>query len=205
MRIAVIGAGTVGVSLAEGFARAGHEVVVGSRDAGKPAVAALDGAFDGCIRVTDYREAVDSAELVVLAVPGRLVVEVAAAIGPDAFGGSVVIDPTNPVVVTDEGVMSAFAEEDSAAEALQRLLPDAHVVKAFNQIEAEHMLDRLPDEKRPMRVAGDDEPGKALVTGLLESFGWKVRDLGPLSRARALERGAVEWMAGQWRAGHGSE
>jgi 8-hydroxy-5-deazaflavin:NADPH oxidoreductase len=201
MRIAVIGAGSVGTALAEAFAHAGHTVTVGTRNPAKAGATALAEASGGGIRVTGYREAVDSSELVVLAVPGRLVVEIVAGIGPDAFGGKLVIDPTNPVVVTDEGVTSAFAEDDSAAEALQRLLPDARVVKAFNQIEAANMLDRLPEEKRPMRIAGDDEAAKAIVAGLLEAFGWKIRDLGPLTRARALERGAVEWMAGQWRSG----
>lgn len=197
MRIAVIGAGTVGLSLAEGFARAGHEVVLGTRDDSRPETASLVAELSGRLRTAGYRAAVEGADLVVLAVPGRLVVDVADAIGADAFEGTAVVDPSNPVVVGDDGVSSAFGEEDSAAEALQRALPTAHVVKAFNQIEAAHMLDRLPDERRPMRIAGDDDPSKALVAGLLESFGWTVRDLGPLSRARPLERAAVEWAARQ--------
>lgn len=189
MRIAVIGTGAVGTALARGFAGAGHKVTVGTRTPGS--------VGETGIRMTDHRAAVDSADLVVLAVPGRLVVDIASRIGADAFEGKLVIDPTNPVVVSDSGVSSAFGEDDSAAESLQRALPGADVVKAFNQIEAANMLERLPDESRPLRIAGDDDEAKRIVTGLLESFGWKVRDLGPLSRARALERGVVEWMARQ--------
>jgi len=202
MRIAVIGTGSVGAALARGFAAAGHEVVVGSRhpDRAEAVLAVVSDEAGAPVRVTGYREAVLSAEVVVLAVPGRFVVDIATEIGAEAFDGRVVIDPTNPVVADQTGVTSAFEEDDSAAEALQRALPGARVVKALNQIEAAHMLDRLPDERRPLRIAGDDAAAKTTVTGLLESFGWKVRDLGPLSRARALERGAIEWMARQREA-----
>ncbi len=189
MRIAVIGTGAVGTALARGFAGAGHEVTVGSR--------APVSVEEGRIPVTGYRETMEAAELVVLAVPGRLVLDAATDIGADSFEGKLVIDTTNPVVVSDSGVSSAFGDDDSASEALQRALPGADVVKAFNQIEAAHMLERLPDEKRPLRIAGDKDEAKAIVADLLESFGWKVRGLGPISRARALERGVVEWMAQQ--------
>jgi predicted dinucleotide-binding enzyme len=199
MRIAVIGAGSVGTSLASGFAQAGHDVILGTRDASTPRAVALSQRHGDSLRVSDYRSATQDSELVVLAVPGRVVVDTVTQIGPDAFADRIVIDATNPVLVTDEGVTSAFGEDDSAAEALQRTLPGAHVVKAFNQIEAANMLDRLPDEKRPLRIAGDDEPSKVVVTELLESFGWKVRDLGPLSRSRPLEQGVVDWVARRHR------
>ena len=195
MRIAIIGAGAVGLSLARGFAAAGHEVTLGTRDAAKPAVAEWLAAAGDNGRVTGYREAAGSGEIVVLAVPGRSVVDTASDIGADAFAGRIVVDPTNPVVITETGAVSAFGEDDSAAEALQRLLPEAHVVKAFNQMPAEVMTSPSPDEKRPLRIAGDHEPSKAVLTGLLESFGWKVRDLGPLKRARPLEQGVVSWFA----------
>ena len=201
MRIAVIGAGSVGTSLASGFARAGHDVFLGTRDTGASHVTSLSRQYGDSLRVRDYRTAAQAAEIVVLTVPGRVVVETVTRIGTDAFAGSIVIDVTNPVLVTEKGVTSAFGEDDSAAEALQRALPGAHVVKAFNQIEAANMLRRLPDEKRPLRIAGNDEPSKAVVAELLESFGWKVRDLGPLSRARPLERGVVDWVARQHQEG----
>ena len=130
-----------------------------------------------------------------MAVPGRLVVDVARDIGAEAFDGKLVIDPSNPVVFDGDEVHSAFGDDDSAAEALQRTLPSARIVKALNQIEAAQMTSPSPDEKRPVRIAGDDEAAKAEVTGFLESLGWTVRDLGSLERARALEHGVIDWMA----------
>ena len=197
MRIGIIGAGNVGLALARGFAAAGHNVVLGTRDPGKPAVAEWLAHAGERGLAADYRAAADSAELVIVAVLGRYVVDVAETIGPDAFAGKVVIDVTNPIVPTDTGAVSAFGEDDSAAEALQRTLPDAYVVKAFNQMPAEAMTSPRPDETRPLRIAGDHEPSKAVVAKIAESFGWTVRDLGPLKRSRALERGVVEWYARQ--------
>lgn len=197
MHIGIIGAGSVGLALAHGFAAAGHHVTIGTRDPEKPAVAEWLADAGEPSRASDYRDAADSAELVVMAVPGRSVVDTATAIGPDAFSGKVVIDVTNPVVPTESGAVSAFGEDDSAAEALQRALPAAHVVKAFNQINADEMTSPSAEETRPLRIAGDDEASKRVVTELAESFGWKVRDLGPLKRARPLERGVVEWFAKQ--------
>ena len=199
MRISVIGAGEVGLSLARGLAGAGHSVVLGSRDPSKPAAIELMRLFPGSVRVTGYRDAVEAGELVVLAVPGRLVVDVAEEIGAPLFTGKTVIDPTNPAVVDGDAVSSAFGTDDSAAEALQRALPDASVVKAFSQIEAALMTSPGPEERRPLRIAGDDEDARKLVADLAASFGWKVRDLGPLTRSRALERSFIEWLAGRKR------
>jgi drug/metabolite transporter (DMT)-like permease len=64
-------------------------------------------------------------------------------------------------------------------------------MKAFNQITASKMLDPEHANMDMLRIAGDDEDAKRQVVDLAESFGWKVRDLGPLSKARALEHGVV--------------
>jgi 8-hydroxy-5-deazaflavin:NADPH oxidoreductase len=199
MRISVIGTGTVGSSLAIGLAEAGHDVALGTREESRREAVELAGRLPESARITGYREAVGAGDLVFMAVPGRLVVDVAERIGADTFAGKIVVDLTNPAVVDEQGVRSAFGEEDSAAEALQRALPGAHVVKAFNQIEAAVMTSPRPDEKRPLRIAGDDVASKAVVADLGESLGWKIRDLGPLARARALERGFIDWLAGQQR------
>ena len=202
MRVAVIGAGTVGRALAGGLAAAGHAVTLGTRDPGSEAVAEFVTRHPHAVRIADYRAAVTGAELVFLAVPGRLVLETVNAIGAGAFADAVVVDLTNPIVPTENGAHSAFADDDSAAESIQRALPGARVVKALNQIEAARMLSPEPDGG-PVRIAGDDDESKRVVAGLLESFGRTVRDLGPLKRARPLERAAVEWAARQRLAGAG--
>lgn len=195
MNISVIGSGSVGTSLATGLAEAGHTVTLGTRDPGRAAIREWLDAAPTSARAATYRDAAESGDLIIMAVPGRLVVDTVEGIGTEVFDGKLVIDPSNPVVFDDAEVRSAFGPDDSAAEALQRALPGARVVKAFNQIEAAQMTHPAPDEKRPVRIAGDDEEAKAEVASLLESLGWTVRDLGSLSRAQALESGVIDWMA----------
>lgn len=195
MRIAILGAGTVGMSLANGFAQGGHEVAVGTRDASKPDVAAWVTAGG---RAHGYGEAAEWAELVVLAVPGRLVRDIVREIGSEAFDGKIVIDATNPVLVTDDDVVAAYGEDSSAGEEVQKALPGARVVKAFNQIMASQMLS--PDTSRGprhMRIAGDDAAAKQAVAELLRPYGWEATDLGGIEHARALEATTIKWMRSQ--------
>jgi len=195
LRIAILGSGNVGMSLARGFADSGHEVAIGTRDASKPVVATWVGAGG---RALGYAEAAAWAELVVLAVPGRLVRDVVREIGPEAFDGKIVIDATNPVLVTDDDVVPAYGEDSSAGEEVQKALPGARVVKAFNQIMAAHMLS--PDTSkgpRHMRIAGDDAAAKEAVAELLRPYGWEATDLGGIEHSRALEATTVKWMRSQ--------
>ncbi len=192
MDIGILGSGHVGSSLATGFADAGHTVVLGSRDPSQSRLLNWVAEDPDRRHVGDYRAAVDSSELVIFAVPGRVLAETLDYIGRDAFDGKIVIDATNPFVKTQAGqTIDFYGEDDSGAEFLQRELPGAPVVKAFNQISARVMLHPEQANMDRLRIAGDSEAAKRIVTELLESFGWKVRDLGPLSRARALEHGVI--------------
>ena len=139
------------------------------------------------------REAASFGDIVVVAAPGRLLADVLDATGRDAFAGKVVIDTTNPFAKDERNeTIDFYGNDDSAAEFLQRELPDSMVVKAFNQILASAMLQPENAEMDVLRIAGDDEGAKRRVTELAESFGWKVRDLGALKKARALERGVIK-------------
>ena len=128
----------------------------------------------------------------IFAVPGRVLAETLDQIGRDEFAGKIVVDATNPFAKNEAGeTIDFYGDEDSGAEYLQRELPEAAVVKAFNQVTWHAMLH--PDQANVdvLRIAGDDEDAKRTVSELLGSFGWQVRDLGPLKRARQLEHGVV--------------
>jgi len=195
MRIGILGTGSVGSSLGTGFADAGHEVMLGSRDPSQPRLAEWAAVDPAHRRVGAYREAADFGEIVVLAVPGRVLEWALEAAGHDSFTDSIVIDVTNPIAYTDSGeVVDAYGDDDSGAEFVQRALPDTPVVKAFNQINAADMTHPERSSTTVLRIAGDDEAAKRAVTTLAESFGWEVRDLGPLEKSRALEHGVVAWV-----------
>ena len=94
--------------------------------------------------------------------------------GPEKLRGKIVIDTTNPLDVSG-GVPPrlAVAGHDSAGEQVQRLLPDAQVVKAFNTVGHPHMFrPDFPDGPPDMLICGNSDDAKKRVTAILEEFGW---------------------------------
>ena len=181
MRIAIIGAGNVGGSLAGAAATAGHDVVVSAND---PASARETAATTGATAAGSNAEAVAGAELVVLAVPGGAVAGVAAELA-EALAGKVVVDATNPLNDTYTGLTTSGT---SAAELLQQQLPGASVVKSLNTVFASRYANTTEDgQALDALLAGDDAGAKATVAGLLESIGFHPVDAGALRMARALE------------------
>ncbi|MDO9108014.1 MAG: NAD(P)-binding domain-containing protein [Coriobacteriia bacterium] len=196
MRIGIIGSGMVGSSLAAGLARHGHDVMLGTRDTSNPAMMEFVATSDGQGYAGSYAEAARFGDIVITAYPGALVLETLETIGAGNLADKVVIDVVNPIAHVDSVTIAAYGEEDSAAEVLQRAVPSARVVKAYNTIFARRMVDPDPiDGPTTMRIAGDDADAKAEVAALLESTGWSVRDLGGLEHARELEAEVVEWAA----------
>jgi predicted dinucleotide-binding enzyme len=189
-RIAIIGTGDVAGALGPEFAAQGHDIVYGSRDPSRDAVKALLKRTAGEASATSQVEAVEGASMVVLAVPGRLAVEIASSLGD--LSGKIVIDPTNHYV-RDE--VPRLATETSNGEALQDALPGARVVKAFNTLSWRQMVD--PDSSGgPVTIplVGNDEAAKATVADLVTGMGLEPIDLGPIQNARHVEGMLVLWM-----------
>jgi predicted dinucleotide-binding enzyme len=181
--IAIIGAGNVGQALATSFHRAGHRVTLAAAD---PEHAATVGATLGVPSAASNRAAVEAAQVVVIAVPYRSAAErVAREIAP-FVDGKVIIDVTNPVKATFDGLVTEGGP--SGAEWFATWLPTARVVKAFNTLfassQAEPVLDGIQLDGF---VAGDDADAKRVVLELVESIGLRPVDVGPLARARELE------------------
>jgi predicted dinucleotide-binding enzyme len=187
MKIAIIGTGNVGTALGASLVRAGHTVTLTGQDAAKAtAAAALIGAGAG----TSLADAVEVAEVVVLAVPYGSVEAVAADIAA-VIAGKVVIDATNPLKADYSGL--ATEGGPSGAERIAALLPTSRVVKAFNTLFAS--IQGNPDVHGQMvdaLLAGDDVAAKAVVASLIKSIGLRPVDAGSISGARELE--ALAWL-----------
>ena len=181
MRVAIIGVGNVGGALARACATLGHEVVVSARH---PENAAKLAADVGGRAATSNLDAVQGADMVVLAVYSTSVASVLDEIGGE-LDGTIVVDPTNPM--TDD-YAELFGASGSLADAIQLLAPAARVVKAFNTVFASRIADPVVDGI-PLDgfYAGDDEAAKTAVAELLAAIGFRPLDVGGLPAARVLE------------------
>jgi 8-hydroxy-5-deazaflavin:NADPH oxidoreductase len=179
MKVAIIGAGNVGKALGTSITRAGHDVVMSASSAKSAGSAAEE---IGARAASDNVSAVREADLVVLAVPYVGAGEQVASEIADQTRGRVVIDATNPIKPDYSGLAT---EGTSGAEELQRRLPGAHVVKAFNTIFAANQSN--PSRDIDGFVAGDDADAKQTVIGLVDAMGFTPVDVGSLSQARHLE------------------
>jgi 8-hydroxy-5-deazaflavin:NADPH oxidoreductase len=182
MKVAIIGAGNIGKALGGSLAQAGHHVIL---TASHPEHAADAARQIGASSAASSADAARDADVVILAVPYQATESVAADLAP-IVEGRTVVDVTNPI----KPDMSDLAVDGtSAAEEIQRRLPGARVVKAFNTLFASVQAD--PDVKgEPAQalIAGDDANAKADVAGLASSMGLEPIDIGPLSWARHAER-----------------
>ena len=190
MNTAFIGYGSMASALAGRFAAAGHEVVVTGRDAAK--AAALAEEVGGSAEASS-EAAVRGCDVVVIATPhGAVFDAIDAAGGPSAFAGKVVVDINNPVpgAYDSDFTLKSYDDGPSLAEAIQRRLPEARVVKAFNTCQADlWKLDPLEVDGRRFAVpiCGDDADAKAAVAELVEGMGGQVWDAGGVAAAGKIE------------------
>jgi predicted dinucleotide-binding enzyme len=190
MRIGILGSGAVGQALARGLARHGHEVRIGTR---QDAV--------GDLPVGSPAEVVENAEIVFLSVLGTAAVDVAVGVG-EQLRGKVLIDTTNPLDFSSGRPGLFVGHTDSLGEQVQRAVPEAQVVKAYNTVGNTLMVDPdLPGGPPSMLIGGDSEDAKAAVTALLESTGWDVVDLGGIEASRYLEPMCIAWVLHGARTG----
>lgn len=181
MNIAIIGTGNMGTSLATALAEAGHKISIGSRDLVKAAALAdkighnaIGGGVEAATKLAD---------IVVLAIPFD---PVGATVKQADLAGKIVIDISNPITADYKEL--TIGHTTSAAEEIQKLVPQALVVKAFNTIFAQ-LLAPVSRQGKALQVfiAGDDVDAKATVTKIVQSIGLEAVEAGPLSNSRYIE------------------
>lgn len=187
MRIGILGTGTLAEALGEGWARAGHELVIGGRSQAK--AQKLAGGLGRGVRAAAPREAVTGRDAVLLAVSWDGVEEMLQNAGASEglLEGTPLIDPTNAV---EHGVGVLLTGRDEAmAERITTLAPGAHVVKAFHLFPAEQWTRAPGQGRQPVTVAmcGDDPAALQVVGDLVRDVGGVPTVLGSLDRVRQLE------------------
>jgi len=196
MKIGILGSGTVGQTLASGFLKHGHQVMLGTRDPQKPDVQKWSKENPGGQAGT-FAETAKFAELAVLATLGRIAVDVVKLAGAENLAGKTIIDTTNPLTDAPpvDGVLEyTTGPNESLGEKIQASVPKSHVVKAFNSVGAAKMVNPHYEQGTPtMFLCGDNAGAKATVSKIIEQFDWEPFDCGGIIAARALEPLCMLW------------
>jgi predicted dinucleotide-binding enzyme len=211
MKIAVIGTGVVGRTIAAKLVSLSHDVVVGTRDVdatlartepdamGNPPYAAWQ-KENAQVRLAQLADAGAHGELIVNATSGQSSLAALEGAGSANLAGKVILDIANPLDFSQGRPPTlSVANTDSLAEQLQAAFPDAHVVKGLNTMSASVMVDpkRLAGNHNVF-LAGDDDAAKETVKGLLQAFGWTdgaIVDLGGIRAARGTEMFLPLWLS----------
>lgn len=190
MIIAILGGtGKEGAGLALRWAKAGHRVIIGSRDPARAASRAVEMnrlAGGQTVEGMSNLLAAQAGEVVVLTVPyagqRALLEEVRGALTGKVVVDTVVpLDPTNPRRYT-------VPPAGSAAQEAQALLPESKVVAAFHHIAAHELAELGRPVDSDLLVAGNDKAAKQQVLELGQSMGLRSYDVGGLEQAQTLER-----------------
>ena len=196
MKVGIIGSGIVGQVLAKAFTSEGHSVKLGTRDITKEEVIKFKEA-NPAVTVGSFADTAAFGELLVLAIGGSVAEEAIKLSGIKNFSGKVVIDATNPIAAAppENGVLKFFTNlDESLMERIQKQLPDAKLVKAFNSVGNAFMYKpSFPGGIPTMFICGNDPEAKKTVTDILQSFDWETEDMGSIEAARAIEPLCILW------------
>ena len=183
MKIGVLGTGSVGSALAGGFVQAGHEVRMGSRDAGTEKAKAWAASAGRAASSGNFADAAGFGEIVFNATAGEGSLDAVRA-ARDKLRGKILVDVANPLDFSRGMPPTLFtaAAGDSLAERIQKELPETRVVKALNTLNANVMLDPArAGGDTDLFIAGNDADAKERITALLKEFGWKRGGWRPTS------------------------
>jgi predicted dinucleotide-binding enzyme len=202
MKIGILGTGDVGKALGRGFLTLGHSVMLGARDAANPK--ARDWAREQGSQASagTFSQAAQSGEVILLATLGSVTEEVLRIVGPAPFKDKLVIDATNPLDFSKGSPRLIGNVGDSGGERHQKLLPGAHVVKAFNTVGNAFMFKpEFPGGPPDMFLCGNDEGAKSKAAAVCRDFGWGVVDVGGIEAAHYLESMCLVWVLSAMKTG----
>ncbi len=208
MKIGILGTGVVGKTLAAKLNELGHEVMIGTRSVSET-MAKTETDMMGSppfkdwhtnnpkIKLGSFADAAQFGEMIILATHGVATTKAIDSAGTNNFKSKVVVDTTNPLDFS-QGMPPKFAATlgNSLGGQIQKYIPEAKVVKAFNTINAYVMVSPKREEGDPdFFVAGNDEEAKNKIKSLAEKMGWKrVIDIGDISNSYWLEAMTMFWV-----------
>jgi predicted dinucleotide-binding enzyme len=196
MKVGILGSSAVGQTLGRAFLSEGYEVMIGTRNTSKEDLVKWQ-KENPSAKLGSFNDTARFGELLVLAVRGDAAEKVIEQAGKENFSNKVVIDTTNPIekAPPENGVLKYFTSINrSLMEDLQKLLPDAKFVKAFNSVGNAFMYKpNFPEGKPTMFICGNDNRAKTVVKDILILFGFETEDMGGAEAARAIEPLCMLW------------
>lgn len=190
MKIGIIGAGNIGGALTRRLTALGHEVSV-ANSRGPETLGDL--AAETGANAVSVSEATQDRDLVVVTIPEAKVMDLPGDLFAGTAGDLVVVDTGNYYPQQRDGRIEAI--EDGVVESrwVEQQL-DHPVVKAFNNIYAQHLLESGRPAGQSGRialpVAGDGADAKAVVMRLVDELGFDAVDAGGLDESWRQQPGA---------------
>jgi len=185
--IGLIGAGHIGSQIARLAVAHGYDVVI-SNSRGPETLSGLVSELGPHARAATALEAARAGDIVVVTIPLKNYRRVPV----EPLARKTVIDTNNYYPQRDGNIPELDNESTTTSELLQAHLPTSKVVKAFNHIYAAQLTtDGRPSgtkNRRALVIAGDDPAAKAMVTQLLDDFGFDTVDAGPLKEGWRIQR-----------------
>jgi len=207
MNIGILGSGEVGQRLGGGFIELGHRVKIGTRDPNQEKIKEWIKKSGDSASAGTFSQAASYGQLIVVATSWNGTLEAIRMCDPKDLVDKTVIDVTNPLDFSAEGLPKlAVGYTDSAGEIIQRLLPEANVVKAFNTVGNPHMVHpEFPNGPPTMFICGNnDKAKKTVINEFLTKFGWESIDIGGIEGSRLLEPMAMLWISHYFQTNNGN-
>jgi NADPH-dependent F420 reductase len=199
MKIGIIGTGSMGTNLGKIWAEQGNEIFFGSRDPIR--AKKIEDVVGNNAKGGTYSEAAEFSDILVLAVPWSAAQESIEEVGN--LEGKILIDCTNAVAPKLGGLL--IGHTISAAEKIAEWAKGAKVIKAFNTLGAENLIEEIfKEQKASTFICGNDLQAKSIVKELGIQLGFDVIDVGPLKNARLIEPLAMLWIELAYKQGFGT-
>ncbi len=183
MKIGIIGAGNIGGTLTRRLAALGHDVSV-ANSRGPQTLADL--AAETGATAVEVGEAARGAEVVVVTIPQKNVPDLPAGVLDGAAPGAAVVDTGNYYPQQRDGAIAPIESGTPESAWVQEQL-GRPVVKAFNGITAQHLLEKGQRAgtggRIALPVAGDDAAARATVMALVEELGFDAVDAGSIAQS----------------------
>jgi predicted dinucleotide-binding enzyme len=190
LKIGMVGAGREGGALGTLFVKAGHPVMFSSRH--PEALKGLVAGLGPLAQAGTVEQAIAFGDVVVIAIPYTAMEQIGKAHAGALAKKVLVIDVSNPIARRDgDDLVKWVGEQGGAGLATAKLLPGAHIVRAFNAIGSRRLaeLAHRPGEPVGVPIAGDDPNAIAVAQSLIREIGFEPVLVGRLAMGKYLVPG----------------